>query len=81
MRFNRIILSSITAQKEKIRRNMKKKAYLISAKLPEPQWLPWGKKRDGEITSISSIIFVTLIFTVFWARLPRWSKLTAYDGL
>lgn len=65
----------------KVRKNMKKKAYLISAELPEPQWLPWGKKRDGEIMSISSIIFVTFIFTVFWARLPRWSKLTAYDGL
>lgn len=65
----------------KVRKNMKKKAYLISAELPEPQWLPWGKKRDGEIMSISSIICVTFIFTVFWARLPRWSKLTAYDGL
>lgn len=65
----------------KVRKNTKKKAYLISAELPEPQWLPWGKKRDGEIMSISSIIFVTFIFTVSRARLPRWSKLTAYDGL
>lgn len=81
VRFNRIILSSSTAQKGKSERIWRKKAYLISAELPEPQWLPWGKKRDGEIMSISSIIFVTFIFTVSWARLLRWSKLTAYDGL